>query len=27
LRVEDETNDVVAKAIERIVNNSGIIRR
>lgn len=27
LRVEDETNEIVAKAIERIVNNSGIVRR
>jgi hypothetical protein len=27
LRVEDETDEIVAKAIERIINNSGIIRR
>jgi hypothetical protein len=27
LRVENETDEIVAKAIERIVNNSGIIRR
>jgi hypothetical protein len=27
LRVENETDEIVAKAIERIVNNSGIVRR
>lgn len=27
LRVENETDEIVSKAIERIVNNSGIIRR